>query len=52
MGRGGLTASLGKKRVCVNSGWLSHAGDSTACLPNGVSISLLGSGETYDAVSF
>lgn len=51
-GRVRFTDSPCHNKVCVNSGWLSHAGDSTACLPNGVSISLLGSGETYDAVSF
>ena len=51
-GRVRFTDSPCRNKVCVNSGWLSHAGDTTACLPNGVSISLLGNGEAYDAISF
>ena len=51
-GRVRFTDSPCRNKVCVNSGWLSHAGDTTACVPNGVSISLLGNGEAYDAISF
>jgi hypothetical protein len=51
-GRVRFTDSPCRNKICVNSGWLSHAGDSTACLPNGVSITLLGTGEAYDAISF
>ncbi|HUP92782.1 MAG TPA: NusG domain II-containing protein [Solimonas sp.] len=31
-----------RNRVCVHSGWLSHAGEVAACLPNRVSVRLLG----------
>lgn len=51
-GRVRFTDSPCHNKVCVNSGWLARAGDSTACLPNGVSITLLGNGEAYDAISF
>lgn len=51
-GRVRFTASPCRNKVCINSGWLSHTGDTTACLPNGVSISLIGTGERYDAISF
>ena len=51
-GRVRFTESPCRNKICVNSGWLSHAGDTTACVPNGVSITLLGSGESYDAISF
>lgn len=30
-------------KTCVNSGWLSHAGDFAACLPNRVAIKILSS---------
>ena len=51
-GRVRFTESPCHNKICVNSGWLSHAGDTTACVPNGISITLLGSGESYDAISF
>jgi hypothetical protein len=51
-GRVRFTASPCRNKVCVNSGWLSHAGDTTACVPNGVSITLIGGDEAYDAISF
>lgn len=41
-----------RNKVCVHSGWLSHAGEVAACLPNRVSVSLGGSAPAYDAVSF
>ena len=51
-GRVRFTDSPCRNKVCVHSGWLSHTGDTTACLPNGVSISLIGNGDGYDAISF
>lgn len=40
-----------RNRICIHTGWLSHTGDGTACIPNRISLSLLG-GEGVDAVSF
>lgn len=41
-----------RNKVCIHSGWLSASGDATACLPNRVSITLLGRGAAQiDAVS-
>lgn len=51
-GRVRFTASPCRNQICVQGGWLSHTGDSHACVPNGVSITLLGSGHRYDAISF
>ncbi|SFF54803.1 NusG domain II [Fontimonas thermophila] len=52
-GRVRFIASPCRNKVCVHSGWLSHGGDAAACLPNRVSISLLGDAEaSVDAVSF
>lgn len=41
-----------RHQVCVRSGWQSRAMDATACLPNRVSITLVGGDPEYDAVNF
>ena len=40
-----------RNQLCVFHGWLSVAGDSTACLPNRISISLKGTISDYDAIA-
>ena len=37
---------------CVHSGWLDAAGELAACLPNRISIQLLGRHPRFDAVNF
>jgi len=37
---------------CVHSGWLSAAGELAACLPNRISIQLLGQHPLFDAINF
>jgi hypothetical protein len=39
-------------QVCVHSGWLREAGHLAACLPNRISIQLLGSRPRFDAINF
>ncbi len=39
-------------KLCVLSGWHRHAGDTTACLPNQVSVRILGRDRRYDAINF
>lgn len=39
-------------KLCVHSGWHRHAGDTTACLPNQVSVRILGRDRRYDAINF
>lgn len=39
-------------KLCVLSGWHRHAGESTACLPNQVSVRILGRDRRYDAINF
>ncbi len=52
-GRVRFLASSCRNQVCVHSGWLSHAGDSAACLPNRISMTLGGEvADRLDAVSF
>ncbi len=40
-----------RNQFCVFHGWLSIVGDSTACLPNRISIRLKGSISPYDAIA-
>jgi len=52
-GRVRFLSSPCRNKICIHSGWLSHAGDATACLPNRVSIRLIGGDDdTLDSVSF
>lgn len=39
-------------KYCVHSGWLERAGDFTACLPNGVSLTLVGDEKQYDGIGY
>ena len=45
-------ASPCKGQQCVHSGWLRAAGELAACLPNRVSIQLLGRHPRFDTVNF
>lgn len=40
-----------RNQFCVFHGWLTVAGDTTACLPNRISISLKGTASNYDAIA-
>lgn len=39
-------------KVCIHGGWLKHAGETLACLPNQVSVRVLGRDRRYDAINF
>jgi hypothetical protein len=39
-------------QYCVHQGWLSHAGQAAICLPNQVSLQLLGAKNTYDSLNY
>jgi hypothetical protein len=41
-----------RNRVCILSGWHHHAGELIACLPNRVSVELVGGTRRYDGISF
>ncbi len=45
-------ASPCRGKQCIHSGWLSRAGDFAACLPNRVSVTLVGTGTQYDAINY
>ncbi|MBI2382646.1 MAG: NusG domain II-containing protein [Gammaproteobacteria bacterium] len=52
-GRVRFIASPCRNKVCIHAGWLRHSGEAAACLPNRVSVSLIGGVEAeFDAVAF
>lgn len=51
-GRARVISSPCTQKICIRSGWLEAAGDATACVPNRVSVALLGRDPRFDAMSF
>jgi len=41
-----------RNKVCIHSGWLHTGGEFTACLPNRVSLQVIGKDNRYDAINF
>jgi hypothetical protein len=39
-------------QYCVHQGWLSHAGQVAICIPNQLSIQLLGKESSYDSLNY
>lgn len=39
-------------KQCVQTGWLRRDGELAACLPNGVTVQMVGRDRRYDAVNF
>jgi hypothetical protein len=40
------------RQYCVRQGWLQQAGEVALCLPNQVSVELVGSKKQYDSLSY
>lgn len=39
-------------QYCVHQGWLSHAGQVSICIPNQISLQLLGKQASYDSLNY
>lgn len=39
-------------KLCVHAGWLSQGGESATCLPNHVSVQVLGDDTRFDTINF
>lgn len=39
-------------QYCVHQGWLTRAGQAAICLPNQISLELLGQAKTYDSLNY
>lgn len=51
-GRARVASDPGRHQYCVKQGWLSKAGQVAMCLPNQVSLELLGSEKSYDSLNY
>jgi hypothetical protein len=51
-GRARVASDPGRHQYCVKQGWLTHAGEVAMCLPNHVSVELLGGEKTYDSLNY
>ncbi len=51
-GKARFLSSPCRSKVCIHTGWLEHTGEVAACLPNRISIQLLGRHPRYDAMNF
>lgn len=51
-GRVRFTASPCRNQYCVHQHWLSHVGEVAVCLPNQVSVELLGGEKVYDSLNY
>lgn len=47
-----IASDPGPRQYCVRQGWLEHAGEIALCLPNQVSVELLGSHKRYDSLNY
>ena len=51
-GRARFVSSPCRGQVCVQAGWLQTTGDLAACLPNRISLALLGQHPRFDSINF
>ncbi len=47
-----ITSDPGPRQYCVRQGWLQQAGEIALCLPNQVSVELVGSHKRYDSLNY
>ncbi len=47
-----IAADPSPRQYCVRQGWLQQAGEVALCLPNQVSVELVGSNKQYDSLSY
>lgn len=47
-----IASDPGPRQYCVRQGWLKQAGEIALCLPNQVSVELVGSHRRYDSLSY
>lgn len=50
-GRARVRESACPDQVCVHSGWLSHSGQTAACVPAGVCVQIVGGDTVVDGVT-
>lgn len=40
------------RQLCVRQGWISHEGEAAICLPNQVSVEIIGAVRRYDSLNY
>ena len=40
------------RQLCVRQGWISHEGEAAICLPNQVSVEIVGATRRYDSLNY
>ncbi|MGH8495722.1 MAG: NusG domain II-containing protein [Gammaproteobacteria bacterium] len=51
-GRIRFAASPCRRKICVHAGWQHAGGATVACLPNGLSLEIVGVERMYDSINF
>jgi hypothetical protein len=51
-GKARFASSPCPNQYCVHQGWLSHKGQAAICLPNQVSLELLGAKKPFDSLNY
>ena len=51
-GKARFVSSPCANQYCVHQGWLHHAGQAAICLPNRVSLELLGAKKSFDSLNY
>jgi hypothetical protein len=51
-GKARFAKSPCQTQYCVHQGWLTHAGQAAICLPNQISLELLGEAKPYDSLNY
>ena len=51
-GRARVLSDPGPRQICVQQGWLSHAGEAAICLPNRTSVEITGNTPLYDSLDY
>ena len=51
-GKAHFLSSPCSNQYCVHQGWLHHSGQAAICLPNRVSLELLGAKKAYDSLNY
>ena len=51
-GRVRVASDPSPRQLCVKQGWLARAGDAALCLPNQISVELVGSSRRYDSLNY
>lgn len=51
-GKARFLSSPCSNQYCVHQGWLHHSGQAAICLPNRISLELLGAQKSYDSLNY